>query len=96
MLKIKDSVSLSELEKFGFKRNEEYNFYCWIKEDKKNSLARNGYSNIKTETYIMVEEDRELYCCLGITTDGKNDTTRDFLGMDIIYSLIKADLVEKV
>lgn len=98
MLKIKDSVSLSELKKFGFEHNEEHKFYSWRKEDKEhNSLVRSGFSNIETETYIIVNEEyRNIICCLGITTKGVNDTTRDFLGMDIIYSLIKADLVEKV
>lgn len=98
MLKIKDSVSLSELEKFGFEHNVEYKFYCWRKEDnKKNSLVKSGFSNIETETYILInEEDRELYCCLGIITDGLNDTTRDVFGLEVLFDLIKADLVEKV
>lgn len=69
MLKIKDSVELKELEKFGFDGNVYY------------------YSQIYKDELIFVHRDSRI-----IALDTM-DNIRESL--DVIYSLIKADLVEK-
>lgn len=76
MLKIKDSVDLSELEKFGFVDDLEY----WKCE---HSKMRNDEQEVRVE-----KNSREIY--IATTWDIAQNS------LDIIYSLIKADLVEKV
>lgn len=68
MLKIKESVDLKELEKYGF-----------IKMDNDYAIAPKNLSY----DCICVSNDRIL--CLG-----------DIEDYDVLYDLIKADLVEKV
>ena len=74
MLKIKDNVNLKELEKFGFKYNNNmceyeigYIFNGYISIEKNDRLIKPIYDEVM---WINVE--------------------------DILYDLIKADLVEKV
>jgi hypothetical protein len=76
MLKIKDSVPLSELEKFGFVEDLE----CWKCE---HSKCENDEQEVRVEkeTYVIY---------ISTTWDIAQNS------LDIIYSLIKADLVEKV
>lgn len=74
MLKIKDSVSLSELEKFGFSyykfdRIYEFGTSCAI---------------------VQVKRDRKIRLM------GDIDRKEGDKIIDLIYSLIKSDLVEKV
>ena len=74
MLKIKDNISLSELEKFGFSyykfdRIYEFGTSCAI---------------------VQVKRDRKIRFV------GDVDRKEGDKIIDIIYSLIKADLVEKV
>ncbi len=83
MLKINDDIDLKELEKFGFEcfdELEEETIY--IKE------IQNGYVKI-----IIYENDRYIEIM------GFNDTPRhSFIlqNLNILYDLIKADMVEKV
>ena len=75
MLKVKDNVDLKELEKFGFKYEEEY-----MGENEEN-LTKFYY---KDGFYVFVDDKK-------FDDDGYG--IRD---VDIMYDLIKADLVEKV
>lgn len=84
MLKIKDNVDLKELEKFGFEKFE-------------NGCKTIGWSNQSSQIkkgklrYInIIEKDNEF--------NGRYERTiPDFVGLqDLLYDLIKADLVEKV
>lgn len=81
MLRIKDSVDLRKLEKFGFEYHEDEYFkeYC-CKIDSSEILE------IQKETRIIrLYIDDEYYCCW---TGSKT--------FDLIYDLIKAGIVEKV
>ena len=74
MLKLKDSISLSELKKFGFSyykfdRIYEFGISCAI---------------------VQVKRDRKIRLM------GDVDRKEGDKIIDLIYSLIKADLVEKV
>jgi len=86
MLKIKDSVDLKELEKFGFK--PEYNkdtgmieqmmacrecyILCWFK------VKQEDKKKLVVSKYRKIEWARQNY------------------NFDLLYDLIKADLVEKI
>ena len=87
MLKIKDNVDLKELEKYGFEKlgnNYRKHKYSWKRE-----LGNNSYY----ELYVNV--DNELHIC--IVGDAYCWELRIVHRLqDIIYDLIKADLVEKV
>lgn len=89
MLKIKDNVDLKELEKFGFEYEPMFN-------SKKEEVL--GYYKISFDydftsyDYIIDVKDRDIM----LTKDNESfddDNVREF---DILYDLIKADLVEKV
>ena len=75
MLKVKDNVDLKELEKFGFKYEEEY--MGENEEDLTKFYYKDGF-------YVFVDDKK-------FDDDGYG--IRD---VDIMYDLIKADLVEKV
>lgn len=83
MLKIKDSVDLKELEKFGITTSRykisKYNF------------------NTKRVKAIFTNEDS--VSCLTIS-DKKSIDLNDYydndINLDILYDLIKADMIEKV
>ena len=82
MLKIKDSVDLKELEKFGFKYSSYNNSYMIdLGEDRRGACCT---------LYI---ENRILYIDFGGDDNGYSGN--DILN-DVIYDLIKADMVEKV
>ena len=74
MLKIKDNIELSELEKFGFELHKTHTYYL-------------GNFPYGTSIYIdykrRIEFDDEWW-------------GEDFDLIDILYDLIKADMVEKV
>lgn len=82
MLKIKDSVDLKELKGFGFiyKNYDDDPYYEYDLNDNR--------------TYLIVDiETREI----GIPTSLYGDLpTRYFENLDILYDLIKANMVEKV
>lgn len=69
MLKIKDSVNLKELEKYGFKKKYYYNAICIIRDDGEHDI----FFDLKTRKLLFIN-----------------------YGYDVLYDLIKADLVEKI
>lgn len=85
MLKIKDNIDLKELEKFGFKYEEEHglhsNRYIYIDEDNSQTVALNT-----KDREIFVEDTSESYTFGAIVDDA----------LTVIYDLIQAGLVEKV
>ena len=99
MLKIKDNVDLKELEKYGLKPKYDentgeikgyscekyehfYRRFLKINKKKKNILFR------KYKEMYIIDEDYFIK-----NSWGNKDDTCDF---DLLYDLIKADLVEKV
>lgn len=82
MLKIRDDVDLKELEKFGFKYNEELNHWykhCIGTFNKFIVLAEADIDNVRGQIVFY--------------NDSAFNTT---LYLDTLYDLIKAGLVEKV
>lgn len=74
MLKIKDNVDLKELEKYGFKLNDDDEYQFTVQND-------------DCRTICVVENNRTIYIqSIGYVVQE----------LDMLYSLIKADLVEKV
>ena len=87
MLKIKDSVSLSELEKFGFVKRECFGLH--------NEIAYEYDNDKDFSTIIVCIEDYDKYFkAREIIMDGIEYAC--FETPAILYDLIKADLVEKV
>lgn len=85
MLKIKDNVDLKELEKFGFKQVIDSN----------GKPMNRMFTGTEAGTYIIVSRDEddkgsEYYGHLGCA-----DWER-YNNLEVLYNLIKADLVEKV
>ena len=78
-LRIKDNVDLKELEKFGFKYNDVYNYY-YFNIDISERLEIDKLSH---EIHLFID-DEYYHCRTGNNT------------FDLLYDLIKADLVEKV
>ena len=78
-LRIKDNVDLKELEKFGFKYNDAYNYYCFNID----TSERLEIDKLSHEIHLFIDD--EYYLCW----TGNNT-------FDLLYNLIKADLVEKV
>lgn len=85
MLKIKDKVDLKELEKFGFKYDEEYNLYetYILKEERYNCHFIITITISLDNRLIYVDFDTE-YLLNGL------------ISVDILYDLIESGLVEKV
>lgn len=82
MLKIKDNVDLEELEKFGFKYNEELNH--WYKHC------------IGTFNKFIVLTENDIDSFRGQIVFYNDSAFNTTLYLDTLYDLIKADLVEKV
>ena len=82
MLKIKDDVDLKELEKYGFKYDEEMKYWY------KHCL---GTFNI----FIVLTED-DIDSFKGQIVFYNDSAFNTTLYLDTLYDLIKADLVEKV
>lgn len=80
MLKIKDNVDLKELEKFGFEYDEELS----ERDDKCYSCTE------KWQKVLLFENDRDVRIYETIW-----DSNCQFVN-NVLYDLIKADLVEKV
>ena len=83
MLKIKDSVDLKELEKYGFELNQ------WNEYRKEICGGRRGQC---FELIVFNGDNRTLY---GFAYGADGDVEEDYID-DILYDLIKDDLVEKV
>ena len=83
MLKIKDNVDLKELEKFGFKIHKKAHY----------KLQRKNYIKNTPNCVIFIENDTRW-----ITSDYVEGFFRqdEIIYQDLLYDLIKADLVEKV
>ena len=82
MLKIKDNVDLKELEKFGFEYNDLLDEYVIdIATDRRGACV---------ELAI-----RRRYLKLNFIGDDTGGSGEDYLD-DILYDLIKADMVDKV
>lgn len=82
MLKVKDNVDLKELEKYGFKYNSYDNSYMiHLGEGRRGAFCT---------LYI---ENKILY--IDFAGDDNGYSGNDILN-DVLYDLIKADLVEKV
>lgn len=84
MLKIRDGVDLKELEKYGFRLEEDY---CGNDEYANDDGLVKYYTNGSIIIFIYPTDDRRL-------TDG--DFGYSTYDGDVLYDLIKADLVEKV
>lgn len=82
MLKIKDNVDLKELEKFGFKYDEEMKYYY------KHCLG--------TFNKFLVSTIDDIDTCKGQIIFYNDSEFNATLYLDTLYDLIKADLVEKV
>lgn len=93
MLKIKDNVNLRELEKFGFKNKVRD---IWSK-DIENSDADYETSILINPTNAVIKNQMVHY-----TNNDKDleDIKEDFIDLtselDVLYDLIRANLVEKV
>ena len=87
MLKIKDSVSLTELEKFGFSRE------AYISSDKKIWIKVNFKNQYKYCDVTVSEEDRGIN--IRILINDSSDTILDD-EFNTLFDLIQAGLVEKV
>lgn len=93
MLKIKDSVNLKELEKFGFEYDNFNETYDKEISDNTTLFVYEGSNRL----YVMTSE---FYPDCGVSEYEEN-TYEDYVSLyeiefDIINDLIKADLVEKV
>lgn len=91
MLKIKDSVDLKELEKFGFKPKYDENTgkikaYEKVKKEKEYMGLRVTIETIKSKIRIFIRTDKEW----------RINPYNEYFDEDTLYDLIKADLVEKV
>ena len=85
MLKIKDNFDLKELKKYGFK----YTPNCY--EICKLCLQ----DNLDGAVYIRITNDRIIYPVSDLDMYSLNNEN-EFKMYDILYDLIKADLVEKI
>ena len=92
MLKIKDNVDLKELEKFGFELTNRDKYYSIIY-----TYYPLGDSQPCERNYLSVNiETRKIFNHIwGITWEGRTDHY-SFEFSEVLYDLIKADLVEKV
>lgn len=92
MLKIKDNVDLKELEKFGF----EYTEYDETEENDKEPFIIKEYVYYNKRTPI---DDYPIYIDVETRIIDDQYTSHDYADVvpaDLIYDLIKADLIEKV
>lgn len=98
MLKIKDDVDLKELEKFGFKPKYDEDT-GELKEYYKEYLTNeDGHRYYETIRFYVIKS-RRLFLTRCNCCGGTWDVFHSKFGyeiIDLIYDLIKADLVEKV
>ena len=98
MLKIKDNINLKELEKFGFKP-EIINYPHFNINNKTIAYEKTLHENDKSGAIIEVNcNDRKICINADLYKIYQNPMFNDIfiLNLDIIFDLIKADLVEKV
>lgn len=90
MLKIKDSVNLKELEKFGFKENENGLYY----EKKFSAVCYDG----EEEHKILIYKSKRNIVLEIMNNDYTYHSFDEELGRieDTLYDLIQAGYVEKV
>lgn len=87
MLKIKDNVDLKELEKFGFLKN--------VYGDLEKEIKIKDFPMFKNVKHISIRIDyTEHIGRIGIIIEGQPYCFDNEL--EILYDLIKADLVEKI
>lgn len=84
MLKIKDSVDLKELEKFGLKLGNSWHMDCY------NCEGEDVYSLYSID---IIPQTREIYCTIFTDFNGSAHIT----GLpNKLYDLIQAGYIEKV
>ena len=92
MLKIKDNVDLKELEKFGFKYDDEFGVGIYAKsewyEEEVNDPVYGKTKQSFCKGISLFEDDREI-----IDSIYSTQTKMDY---DTLFDLIQAGLVEKV
>ena len=86
MLKIKDNVDLKKLEKFGFIKENKSQYVLTSQKSIMPSEERHIKRKIAMKVYI---KSRKLFITQNITCEYDNK-------IELLYDLIKADLVEKV
>lgn len=93
MLKIKDNVDLKELEKILKKYDLQFKYSC--DEDTGESYISSIQTKELKFTYIVVQE---IIVYFTLNKNGELEAGEDncVRRLDLIYELIKADLVEKV
>lgn len=96
MLKIKDNVPLSELEKFGFRINKELSGieYYYI-----NCGDNRSHIFVYLDDYIYDTNDKVGKGQIALCSGYFGDYAETWFGekqLDVLYDLIKADMVEKV
>ncbi len=93
MLKIKDSVDLKELEKYGFDKSNLTNETYYTEETYKSD---NKYCPQYTFSLIVNWRDSKVKNSLVGGFNANDDEIDETFNLDLLYDLIKADLVEKV
>ena len=101
MLKIKDDVDLKELEKFGFKKNEDNEYECIgqypLEDDGTRYEDESGFNYIwKMDTCTINNEKLIWIEVINNDCTYHNEGTDFGELFDTIYDLIQAGLVEKV
>ena len=98
MLKIKDNVDLKELEQFGFKPKYDENT-GELKEYYKEYCEKINEAMYSEKIGFYIKKKRRLFStkikCCGYVWNVFSEKFGSEM-MDLIYDLIKADLVEKV
>lgn len=99
MLKIKDSVDLKELEKFGFEKITQYqkddfenDNNCWDEEEILYITYLGAGGRRGQSYYLYIKKDRKLY----VNTTNPDGSGCETLIYDTLLDLIQAGLVEKV
>lgn len=93
MLKIKDNVDLKELEKILKRYDLQFKYSC--NEDTGESYISSIQTREKIFAYITIQEIK-VYFSLNQSGILEADENNCLERLDLIYDLIKADLVEKV
>ena len=94
MLKIKDSVDLKELEKFGFKPKYDENTGEICAYEKK--VQENEYEGLLVTLQRTKSKIRIFKGFKGRNIIWKINRYNDYFDIDTLYDLIQAGLVEKV
>ena len=92
-LRIKDSIDLKELEKFGFKAKYDENTGEICAYQKKCEKDVGGLLITITETTSLIRIYRAF---IGKNIEWRINKYNDYFDIDTLYDLIQAGLVEKV